>query len=214
METLNRKIAGLPVKVWLLVIVAAIGVGLYLRRRAAMSTPDQTGYDTGTAGDYYPEPISGTVGGGSGGGGVGQSPQDLTPITDAISKVGTDVISAIASIPIPATEPAPPLPAAAPPPTAPPMLASIPPPSPVAAPGPSAPPPATMPTPPPAPAGPVPGASFTWVFNATHGLPAKSVWYMQDKSLFLQHLGARGLGYAQWRSNHASAACRVFGDCS
>src|SRR5436190_15756122 len=111
METLNRKLAGVPIKVWILLVVAAIGIGLYLRRRSASAAQtDQSGYDTSA--DYYADPISGTVGGGSGGGGVGSTaPQDLSPILTAIADEGTLIASAIASIPIPATEPSPPLPA-------------------------------------------------------------------------------------------------------
>jgi hypothetical protein len=93
------------------------------------------------------------------------------------------------------------------------MLAEPPPAAPVASTGPQAAPPATVVTPPTAPAGPVAGATFTWLFAAIAGLPAHSIWSIGDKSLFLQHLGARGLSYANWKAQHRPAACRVFGDC-
>jgi hypothetical protein len=50
--------------------------------------------------------------------------------------------------------------------------------------------------------------AFTWVFSpgVFHGkrLPAQSTWTQADKPLFLKHLGARGLTYAQWRAKHVS----------
>jgi hypothetical protein len=54
------------------------------------------------------------------------------------------------------------------------------------------------------------GGTFTWVFSpgVFHGkhLPAQSTWTQADKPLFLKHLGARGLTYAQWRAKHESPA--------
>jgi hypothetical protein len=50
--------------------------------------------------------------------------------------------------------------------------------------------------------------AFTWVFSpgVFHGkrLRAHSTWTQADKPLFLKHLGARGLTYAQWRAKHVS----------
>jgi hypothetical protein len=52
--------------------------------------------------------------------------------------------------------------------------------------------------------------AFTWVFSpgVFHGkhLPAQSTWTQADKPLFLKHLGARGLTYAQWRAKHVLPA--------
>lgn len=210
---LKKDIAGIPAYVWALLVVGAIGIGLYLRKRSA----SQAAPDTAIPADSS-MPILGTDGGGIGGGGVGGSggsttPPDYSSITDAIAKLETDLTGAIASIPIPSTVPTP-----APQTPAPTMLGTVPqsesPGAPVQSPPP---PPATVTTPAPTPApGPVPGATFVWVFNSItyqgHKLPAKSVWSAADKSLFLEHLGARGLSYAQWKANHASAALRVFGD--
>jgi hypothetical protein len=89
-----------------------------------------------------------------------------------------------------------------------------------AAPAPAAPAPATpkqAPTAPkPSPAKPrttvtpVPGASFAWDFAPDmfrgERLPAQSSWPSPDNTLFLKHLGARGLTYAQWKAKHAVPA--------
>lgn len=214
---LEKKIAGIPTYVWGILIIGAIGVGLYLRKRTASAAAlsDTTPTDYGT-GNLDAVPIPGTVGGGAGGGGITSEPTpppDYTPILTGIQSLGDSILGAIASIPVPSTEPSPPLPSPAPAPSSPPIIgvtAPTPPPSPVSPPA----PPSTVTTPPPSSApGPVPGATFTWVFASIAGLPAKSVWSIGDKSLFMAHLKARSLSYASWRANHPSAACRVFGDC-
>jgi hypothetical protein len=58
---MHKKIAGLPAGVWLLIIVAGVGVGVYVRKRAEQTQPsdttgtDSTGADTGsTSADTMP----------------------------------------------------------------------------------------------------------------------------------------------------------------
>lgn len=209
-DFLNKKIMGIPAYIWGILIIGAIGLGLLLRRRSGnQSAPDTAIPAEETA------PITGTAGGGAGGGGVGGgSSEDQSAILDAIGQLGTDITGAIASIPIPTDIPAP---APAPPSAS--MLGPVAAQEPPSSSAQSAQaPPATVVTPPNpnVNAGPVPGATFTWLFSATtfHGeqLPAKATWAMTDKALFLKHLGARGLTYAQWKANHPAAALRVFGD--
>src|SRR5215831_10467948 len=58
---IHKKIAGLPAGVWLLIIVAGVGVGIYVRKKAESPQPtdttgtDTTGQDTGsTSADTVP----------------------------------------------------------------------------------------------------------------------------------------------------------------
>lgn len=184
-EFLKRKIAGIPTYVWILLVLVAIAIGFYLRsrRNAGLETDSGLPLDESF-------PIPGGLPSGPGGGGV-EPP-----------------------IPLPPEPPPPPPPPPSPPPP-PTIVVQLPGGGPTDTPPPTAPPPPPPPPPPSPPPkpGPVPGASFVWVFAAIGGLPAHSVWYMQDKPLFLAHLQKRSLSYAGWRANHPSAACRVFGDC-
>lgn len=205
---LKRKIGGLPVWAWISLIAGAIVLGLFLRNRIPQS---RGGADADTASQldtFFPsrsneaDPIPGTVGGGPGGGGIGQTvdPPEPPPVPIPISiptfiPIETPVLGGGGASEV-----------------LPPRIVETPIAIPISIGGAASVTPSPVPTP-----GPIPGKTFVWVFAATtfrgERLPAKAVWGMNDRPLFMKHLGARGLTYAGWRNGHRKAACEVFGDC-
>ena len=89
MNLLKKKVFGLPAGVWLAIIVAGVGIGLYIKKRNAANagaTPDTTNTDPSAIGDgstlpsdpgYFPI----TGGGVPGGDGAGSYPVQLNPGT-------------------------------------------------------------------------------------------------------------------------------------
>lgn len=209
-QVLKRQLAGVPVYVWGILLIVAVAIGLYLRRRAAGRESSPFASDFGEA---EPFPIPGTVGGGVGGGGIIGGSGDVggglsgEQFEAGIESLRTTISERDSTI----------LPAPERPDIATGLLLGldfVTQAREIFSPGiPSSLPPSTIATAAPAKARAAPGASFTWVFAKIGNLPAKAVWRMEDKSLFVQHLRARGQSYEKWHGNHASAACRVFGDC-
>src|SRR5574341_1291955 len=91
-EFLKKNIAGIPLYVWTLLVLAAIGLGLVLRSRTRSRT-SMSAYEQETAFDYSAaeaQPIPGTAGGGAGGAGVGAIESDGS-VLGAIGELGQTV---------------------------------------------------------------------------------------------------------------------------